>query len=341
MVEVNDFADATLADGTRGRDVDLNELVRVADFRSLTTGRPFLFNSAQADPTPFVTVAREGETIGFRFAWPSNETQLRFYGPKDVPVGIDYWDAATKTWDPVLDVTTTSVASHLLTETKDDKPRHVAEIAHAASRSGTYRIEVGRGGFLATLGSLGYDVAANEFSERTPHTYLSRASGLTQDPVYIYVPKGTRSLDLEVWDSYNRKQVQLYRGFRKTDVCCHGRSTSEPRHSPRPAETGRNRHAGPDQRQRLRLPAALLRAELLGQVPRRTRHPPSDRQSRRPVNCGVTSRSQEQFWLCGNWVGNKQPFTVWCLVNPHWPDCLPGSATIRRVSLCLPPDFRR
>jgi hypothetical protein len=214
VVEVDDFADATLADGRRGRDVDLNDLVRVAEFESLTTGRPFLFNSAQADPTPFVTVARAGESIGFRFTWPSNETQLRFYGPKDVPVGIDYWDAAGRTWDPVLDVTTTSVASRLLTGAGDGKPRHVAEIAHTARRAGTYRIEVGRGGFLATLGSLGYDVAANEFSERTPHTYLSRASGLTQDPVYIYLPKGTRSLDLEVWDSYNRKLVQLYRGLK-------------------------------------------------------------------------------------------------------------------------------
>ena len=238
VIEVDDFADATLADGRRGRDVDLNDLVRVADFQSLTTGRPFLFNSAQADPTPFVTVAREGETIGFRFVWPSNETQLRFYGPKDVPVGIDYWDAATRTWGPVLDVTTTTVASHLLSETKDDKPRHVAEIAHTASRAGTYRIEVGRGGFLATLGSLSYDVAANEFSERTPHTYVSRAFGLTQDPVYVYVPKGTRSFDLEVWDSYNRKLVQLYRGLkdgrlvpsRQVDVSSRGthRVTLEP-----------------------------------------------------------------------------------------------------------------
>ncbi|MBI1313573.1 hypothetical protein GC176_19960 [bacterium] len=214
VVEVDDFADATLADGRRGRDIDLNDLVRVSDFQSLTTGRPFLFNSAQTDPTPFVTVAREGETIGFRFAWPANETQLRFYGPKDVPVGIDYWDSESKTWDPVLDVTTTTTASHLLTETSDNKPRHVAEMTHTASRPGTYRIEVGRGGFLATLGSLGYDVARSEFSKRSPHTYLSRAFGLTQDPVYIYLPKGTRSLDLEVWDAYNRKQVQLYRGLK-------------------------------------------------------------------------------------------------------------------------------
>ncbi len=109
-------------------------------------------------------------------------------------------------------MTTTSAASHLLTATHDGRPRHVAEVRHEAARAGTYRIEVGRGGFLANLASLGYDAAENTFRSRPPHTYYSRARGLTQDPVYIYIPKGTRSLDLEVWDSYNRKQVQLYRG---------------------------------------------------------------------------------------------------------------------------------
>ncbi len=211
-IEVDEFAGATLSDGRRARDIDLNDLVRVSDFQALTKGRPFLFNSAQADPTPFVTVARAGETIGFRFSWPARDKQLRFYGPKEVPYGIDYWDTAKQSWQSIIDVTTTTAASQLLTDTHDDRSRHVAEVHHKASRTGTYRIEVGRGGFLATLASLGYDVKQSSFEARLPHAYFSRAKGLTQDPVYIYVPKGTKSLDLEVWDSHNRKQVQLYRG---------------------------------------------------------------------------------------------------------------------------------
>ena len=47
---------------------------------------------------------------------------------------------------------------------------------------------------------------------RKPHTYFDRPRGLTQEPVYIYLPQGTRTLDLEVWDSHNRKRVELFRG---------------------------------------------------------------------------------------------------------------------------------
>lgn len=211
-IEVNEFKNFTLADGRPAREIDLNDLVRVSDFQKLTMGRPFLFNSAQTDPTPFLTIAKAGETIGFQFCWPAREKQLRFYGPKDVPYSIDYWNKTKREWESVLDVTATTAPSHRVTATYNSQPRHVAEVRHKASRSGTYRIEVGRGGFLAQLSSLSYDVAKNAFTTRPPHTYFTRAKGLTQDPVYIYIPKGTHSLDLEVWDSYNRKQVQLYLG---------------------------------------------------------------------------------------------------------------------------------
>lgn len=213
MIEVSEFADATLADGRSARGIDLNDLVRVAEFQSLTTGRPFRFNSAQVDPTEFLTVARADETIGFSFSWPANEKQLRFYGPKDVPYGVDYWNAKDRSWEPVVDVTTTTVASRFVAETHDDRPLHFAEVRHTASRAGTYRIEVGRGGFLANLTGPSYDPQHNTWASRLPHTYATRLRGLTQDPVYIYIPKGTKSLDLEVWDDYKRKQLQLYRGM--------------------------------------------------------------------------------------------------------------------------------
>lgn len=212
-IEVALFADAVLSNGRRAREIDLNDLVRVADFQSLTTGRPLQYNSAQADPYPFLTVAKAGETIGFKFSWPSNENELRFYGPKDVPYGIEWWDEAQRQWTPIVDVTITTAASQLITNTADGKPRHVVEVQHTASRAGTYRIEVGRGGFLANLASLGYDAAQGTYSSRPPLTFFTRLTGLTQDPVWIYLPKGTKSLDLENWRSAGRKQVQLYRGM--------------------------------------------------------------------------------------------------------------------------------
>ena len=38
------------------------------------------------------------------------------------------------------------------------------------------------------------------FTRRLPLTFLSNVAGLTQDPAWVYIPKGTKSLDLEVWD---------------------------------------------------------------------------------------------------------------------------------------------
>jgi len=211
-IDVTMFSDVKLANGRSGREVDQNDLVRVATFQSLTTGKPLIFNSAQAANTPFLTVAKSGETIGFTFSWPANDEQLRFYGPKDVPYGAEFWDSAKREWTPVVDITTTFAPSQRITAA-DGKVRHLVEVKLAAPQTGTYRLEVGRGGFLALLAGLSYDTAKGEFSSRTPHTYSTRLNGLTQDPVWIYLPKGTKSLDLEVWDGFNRKQLQLYRGM--------------------------------------------------------------------------------------------------------------------------------
>ena len=210
LVEVSTFTDATLANGRRGRDVDLNDLVRVADFQALTTGRPFLYNSAQEDPTKFLTVAKAGDPIGFTFSWPVNDAVLRFYGPKDVPYGVEYWDAKEKSWTSVVDLTITTAASKRLTEMHDGKPRHEVEVRLPAARTGTYRIEVGRGGFLALLSGLGYDTAKGTYTSRPAVTFDSRLVGISQDPAYFYIPKGTKSLDLENWNQTNRRKVQLY-----------------------------------------------------------------------------------------------------------------------------------
>lgn len=211
-IDVALFSDAVLADGRRGRDVDLNDLVRVADFQSLTAGKPLLYNSAQAPNYSFLTAANSGEPIGFKFHWPANDDVPRFYGPKDVPYGIEHWDTRQRRWNPLVDVTLATAASQRIAETHDGKPRQVVEVTMPAPQRGTYRVEVGRGGFLANLTSLSYNVSKGEFTSRSPHTYFSRLSGLTQDPAWLYVPKGTQSLDLETWDRTTRREVQLFRG---------------------------------------------------------------------------------------------------------------------------------
>ncbi|MEU0187059.1 hypothetical protein ABZ312_38795 [Streptomyces sp. NPDC006207] len=55
-----------------------------------------------------------------------------------------------------------------------------------------------------------YDIDASHSTGRSPHTYLKLASGLTQLPVYCYIPKGTHSLDLDVWDLVGNKKLRIY-----------------------------------------------------------------------------------------------------------------------------------
>lgn len=215
VIVVSQFSDATLANGQPAATVDLNDLVRVSDFAALPAKeRPFIYNSAQAPPVPFYTVAKAGDTIGFHFSWPANpEAPPGFYGPKEVPYGIEFWDTKERAWQSIIDVTLTIAASQLIEKTFDSKPRHVVTVRHVASRPGTYRVEAGRGGLACYLGSLGYDLATNQYTQRPPHTYFSRPRGHTQEPVHLYIPKGTKTLDLEVWDPHNKKQLYLYRGI--------------------------------------------------------------------------------------------------------------------------------
>lgn len=255
-IPVTQFAEVRLADGTPAGGIDLNDLVRVKEFASLPAKeRPFIFNSAQAPPTRFLTFARGGGMIGFRFLWPAKDTSPGFYGPKEVPYGIDYWNPASRQWEPIVDVTRSLAASTLVEETFDGNPRHLVEVRHSAARTGTYRIEVGRGGLACYLSSPGYDVATNEFTDRVPHTYFDRPRGHTQEPVHLYLPKGTKTLDLEVWDSYDKKQLQLFRGIdakglipsRTVDISRRGthRITLEPGEDGNLARIGGNGFAVP------------------------------------------------------------------------------------------------
>jgi hypothetical protein len=212
LTPVTRFTEATLADGTKGRDVDLNDLVRVRDFQALPGGGPFLYNSGYMKPAPFLTVAREGEEIGFKLSWPALSKTDRYYIARDLPYGVEFWDAKAGKWQPIVDKTMTVRGSTEVDGPKEQK-RQLVEVRLKAPRTGTYRFDLGHGGNLALLTHLGYDVSSGKFTTRAGQTYFTTAEGLTQDPTWIYIPKGTRSLDLEVWDGYNAKKLTLFKGL--------------------------------------------------------------------------------------------------------------------------------
>lgn len=210
-VPVTYFADAILADRSRGRAVDLNDLVAISDFAAFAdVGNPFVFNSIMQPNVALLTTARAGEMIGATLSWPSRD-DLHFYGPKDVPYGIEFWDRKAKQWTPVVDVSFSTEASQVVAKTRDGKPRHAATIQYRATRTGTYRFEIGRGGLSALLTGPGFEVAAQRYESRRPFTFPGRTPGHTQDPAYFYLPRGTKTLDLETWDKTDRKNVEFLR----------------------------------------------------------------------------------------------------------------------------------
>lgn len=222
VTPVTNFTDVTLANGKKGKDVDLNDLVMVGEFQASQGSTqpadvPFLYNSGYMKTASFLTVAaKAGDEIGFKLFWPWNPND-NYYRDRDVSYGISRWNTATKKWDELVDKT--MAAKHSSTvKFPDGGDKQLAEIRYAAPQPGTYRVEVGYGGNLAQLTTLGYDINTGQYSGARGHTYFSTLEGLTQSGVYLYIPKGTKSFDMEVWDTYGVKSLVLHTGLPATGL---------------------------------------------------------------------------------------------------------------------------
>jgi len=207
------FQDAVLSDGTKASAVDMNDLVMVMEFQGGAVDSPFIYNSGYMKPVPFMMAAtKKDDLLGFKLVWPFNPND-NYYVAKKLPYGVDVWDAVRKSWEPWIDKTMIFQQSVEVTTDRSNKVQ-VAEVVLRAPRPGTYRFDIGYGGNAASLASFVYDpVTAKYGSNSVSFTYYTGTEGLTQSPVYVYIPKGTKSVDLEVWDNYKGKFLHLYRGL--------------------------------------------------------------------------------------------------------------------------------
>lgn len=207
------FADAKLANGKRGKEIDLNDLVLVKEFQCAIPDDRFWYNSGFMKPVKFLTTARKtGDDIGFMIIWPYNPDD-GYYRQKDFFYGVDAWNMGTKSWDAIVDKTMFFKRSREIT-LKGTKYQLV-DVHMKAPRDGTYRFDLGYGGNASPVSSLDFDLEGDRYAGNSHggFTYFLNAEGWTQAPVYFYVPKGTKSLDLEVWDTYGGKKLTLYRGL--------------------------------------------------------------------------------------------------------------------------------
>jgi hypothetical protein len=215
IVPVTRFAKGTLANGRAAAEVDVNDLVSVTEFGTEPCAQGLVYNAGyQKQPTVRCAAAQAGDEIGFQLYWPADVTgKDKFYVERDVPYGIERWNTATNSWDDIVDPTMTTQPSTRVTVPGKPKPQHLAAVRFKAPLPGTYRFQVGRGGNLATLIDLGWDPASDKHTGGHSFTFDGNSEGLTQRPTFIYIPKGTRTLDLEVWDSAGHKFVTLYKSL--------------------------------------------------------------------------------------------------------------------------------
>jgi hypothetical protein len=206
------FSEGSLANGKPAKAVDLNDLVMVKEFQATPTDHSFLYDSASAPaPTFLMAAAHKGDLIGFKMYWPFNVGDPH-YAPRNLPYGVEIWNPAQKVWETWFDPTVTSQPSEEVTD-KTGAKFELVDVKLKAKRAGTYRFSLGPGGDLCRLGSPAYDPLADTYSGRLGFSFSGEASGLTQAGVYIYIPQGTKSLDLEVWDVEKVKFVTFYHGL--------------------------------------------------------------------------------------------------------------------------------
>ncbi len=214
-VSVVEFSEGALADGTVAARADLNDLVKVAEFRGGPGGKGLYYNSSLEPALSFLTVARKaGEEIGFILYWPSNP-DFRYHRPASVSYGIDRWNPSARQWEERVDEAMTSEDSQTR-DGADGKPLQWVEVRYKAPQPGTYRFSVGRGGSNAHLLTLD---GADENGASGEHgmTFPVSVRGLTQDPVWIYLPQGTKQLDFEL-PREGKVDVCLHTGLPSTGM---------------------------------------------------------------------------------------------------------------------------
>jgi len=221
-VVVDHFADATLADGTLASTIDLNDLTLVDEFVGAppVAGR-FLYNSNYQKQASFMTsVAAAGHPIGFTLIWPNYHNADAAYTPKDLRYTVEAWNPGTQSWEIAVDPSLThqlSVETPSCPQYLEFDSCHVVAASVPAPSAGIFRITVGYGGNLAYLLPVAYDIAADTPTGRTAQTYTGLGAALTQAPSYFYIPKGTSSLDLDVWDDADSKTLTIYTGLMTQD----------------------------------------------------------------------------------------------------------------------------
>ncbi|MFA7335110.1 MAG: hypothetical protein WC130_12585, partial [Kiritimatiellia bacterium] len=224
MTPVNEFDDAVLANGARGSTVDLNDLVGVQQFRTNAPLPGCLSYINTLQPQPLTRAQQAGDVIGFQVYWAATNSDAR-----RLPYGVNRWDTARKQWTNVWSGYANSVSktSPVFVTTADPSGRCQLVVArYTAPSAGVYRFDLGSISSIynsspislnnVKVSTLDYDLAGNTMSGASiPQGLTSnRREDAALGAAYFYIPKGTASLDLEIWGGARAYTwIDLYTGL--------------------------------------------------------------------------------------------------------------------------------
>ena len=228
------FKDSRLVTGELGADVDLNNLTTVTEFSGKAPGDGVLTYMPHhaVQPMPLVRATKDGDPVGLKvFSWLGNSPE-KF----TITYSVDRWDPKARDWQKnIFDDVVPSVNDGLT-----PKSHEVAVLTYSKTVSGgIYRLNVGSATGAGMLSSLDFDTSANTHSGTALAqglTFAQRVGYANLSPQwYIYIPKGTTTLDVEVDDGLTPKNIDLYTGLpsgakpwklnRTVDI--HGRGTHQ------------------------------------------------------------------------------------------------------------------
>ena len=220
------FKTTTLCNGKKAADVNLHDLVQIEEFQNVepkTTGR-IVYNAANGTgirPEFFTYAYKKGQPIGFVAHWPRIARNIgRFY--KDTRYDLWHWNSKKNSWKQLVDAERSSVVPKKILNWKKGKnyPKEIfiSRVDIKAPAKGIYKFRMVWGGTLTDICGLDFNAKTGESTgaQNTGFTYdfatpiMIRGSNIV---MYFYIPKGTKSLDVEGWQLQSNSTLTLYKGF--------------------------------------------------------------------------------------------------------------------------------
>ena len=193
---------------------DTNDLVAVAEFDFDLPGSSRALNNTFWDypGTQGYLVAKAGDDVGFKLLWHARDLPhlQEYHGPHYTEFTIKRWDGAAGEWVLVEQGGVDSVRLAAEAVFFATEEAWLVEAHHTAAIAGTYRVTHGYGGADGFLADAGWDVAQPPtqpptgggftFAQRVVADYQFADSQGEHGAIFVYVPRGIASFDLEMVD---------------------------------------------------------------------------------------------------------------------------------------------